>query len=241
MKARFVFYNVDNNRDPQQVNKELKALLNTDEQDHTKRPAVLGLCETTGLDLPDIGGYKKVRDRSTKSRANIAAYVRNDLFNGHVQWVDLTFTWPKTQGSGMHEPRSYVFFEVGQMQTLVYHAPPKNAKNSKKGQQQGIDSLTGKMNPKPDANDHQTEKGRWALGDWNRRKSERGPGPTQLGNKIDGKVYGGKIDALVKRGKGKVTNVEYVTAVDGVKLKSDHGHAYRCMVEADDKWWAKDD
>lgn len=237
VKATFRFYNADNNRPDDQVNKEVRALLNVDAE-QAKQVAVLGLCECTGLALGKIDGYHLVRDTSSKSRENIAAYVRRDLWGDEVaHWVDLSFTWPRTQGSGTHEPRSYCFFWAGAVKVYVYHAPPKNAVNAEKGQQQGIDSLAGLMGPSDDWTQRQVNRPQVALADWNRTKGQSGPGPSVLAKDVGGKVWGAKIDAGVKRGNGSVDKVSYPTTVNGVALKSDHGHAFSMRLTADESWF----
>lgn len=230
-----LFYNVDNGRQLDQVTKELRALCDVDAP-LVDRPALLGLCETTGLNMPAIDGFKLVRDTSRQGRANISAYVRKDLFGGNVHWVDLQTTWSNTQKPGTHWPRSYVVFKVGQMQAVVYHAAPKNADTCKKAQQEGIDSITAQMQP-PDPDQPRP---RLALADWNRKKDEAGPGPSMLAGNIGGRVAGAKIDAGVWRGDATLDHVEYPTKVNGVTLKSDHGHAYRAQLHADAKWWVPD-
>lgn len=233
-----LFYNLDNNRDPQQVVKEVKALLRMDKP-VDDRPVLLGMCEATGYDLPDLKGFHKVRDRSTKSRANIAAYVRNDVWAGGLKWVDLSHTWSRTNpgASGQHEPRSYPVFKLGQMQALVHHQAPKQCDNAQAAQQEGIDSLVATMKPAADANQHQTDRARICVADMNKRKGDPAPGPDQLAKQIGGTNSAPKIDTVVWRGQGKVTDVAYPSKVNGVKLKSDHGHALRFKFTADATWW----
>jgi hypothetical protein len=231
-------YNLDNHRDPEQVNAEVKALLNVGE-DKDKRPAFLALCEAVGYDLPTPTGFHLVRDRSTPSRANIAAYVRNDLWGGAVKWFDLKHTWTRTNpgASGQHEPRSYVRFRVGTMPVFVVHQPPKQVDNAKAAQQEGIDLLVREMKPDSDASQDNRDRPRFAVGDFNRRKGEEGPGPDMLAGRISGKNECNKIDTVVRRGQGKVEDVTYPVKVGGVVLKSDHGHALRFVVSVPEKWW----
>ena len=67
------------------------------------------------------------------------------------------------------------------------------------------------------------------LWDANRKPGEDGPGPTMLAGRIDGSTIGGKIDGAVAR-KGTGSNVSYPDTVAGVRLESDHGHAFRCQL-----------
>jgi hypothetical protein len=223
------FYNLDNGRDPAQVNKEIRALCNMDAPPE-KRPGLVGLCEAKGYSLPALDGFHLVRDQSTAPRANVAAYVQEPYWAGFTKWLDLEFTWPRTSNPGTHEPRSFPVFQMGDIQVIVVHQPPQNCQNSQDGQAEGIDALTDTMKPGPDANDYQTDRPRLALGDFNRRKSEGGPGPSKLAGNIGGNVWGGKIDCLVKRGHGSIADVEYPAKIHGVALKSDHGHCYRTQL-----------
>lgn len=124
VEETFVVYNFDNNRPEHILRAELTALLTT------YRPLVLGGLEA--YDAMPIKGYRLVTFKSNKSRANIAAYVRDDLqVHSHI-WHDLRRTWPRTQGPGTHEPRSILSLRVtgaglDRAQVVVTHAPPKNA------------------------------------------------------------------------------------------------------------------
>ena len=226
------FYNVDNNRDPQQVATELRALLDA-------RPAVLGLCETTGLDLPGVDDYRVLRDRSKPGRDNLAAYVKDNLEVSAVKWLDCEETWTKTApgASGQHWPRSILEFRAGRLMVWVAHQPPKGTDNTKPAQQEGIDKLTARMAPwtrddwdeRSDADKAKAkDQARIVLWDANRTCNESGPGPTMLASRIGGWPCGQKIDQATWRGNeakdGK--NPAYPSQVAGVQLRSDHGHAF---------------
>src|SRR5690349_5574597 len=92
------FYNIGPGRDHDVVTDEILAILATN-------PPVLAGCEAIGYQLPWVQGYTLIRDRSTRSRANIFAYVRNDLTPGRKRWFDLKETWRRTKHPGLHEPR----------------------------------------------------------------------------------------------------------------------------------------
>lgn len=231
-----VFYNLRVGRAGGQVEKEIRAILDT-------RPAVLGMCEATGYTLPGVEDYVKVRDTSNKSRANIAAYVKASLGPSNVQWHDLKQTWTRTaEGAhGQHEPRSLVEFRAGPLQVLVHHQPPKGTDNTKPAQVEGIDKLTARMAPwtRTDWDDRSDDdkaeakaQPRVVLWDANRRPDEEGPGPSTLAGRIDGAPIGAKIDGAVIRGKNVAASaVEYPTRVSGVELYSDHGCMFRFKFE----------
>jgi hypothetical protein len=233
------FYNIQVSRDNGVVAKEIRALLGSG-------PHVLGLCEATGYNLPGVDGYKLIRDTSTKSRANIAAYVRTDTKTSEKKWHDLKETWTRTQHPGTHEPRSWLEFRLEGCQVIVGHQPPKGTDNVKQSQQEGIDLLTGRMAPwlrddwddKPqDEKDDAKACPRISLADFNRRSDETGPGPAQLASNVDGHCMGAQIDLAVCRGKDCQTkDVCYVTAPQGVKLKGDHDDALVVKLTVKDRW-----
>jgi hypothetical protein len=229
------FYNLDNNRDPDRVAKEIRALLEP-------RPAILGMCEATGYgNLPGVEDYQLIRDRSKPGRDNVAAYVKLNLELSAVKWLDLTETWTKTESPGTHWPRSILEFRAGRLMVWVHHQPPKGTDNTKRAQQEGIAKLTARMAPwTRDDWDERTQEdkqqakaqARLVLWDANRLASETGPGPGQLAANIDGWNAGQKIDLATYRGgeaKGH-EGVNYPSQVSGVELKSDHGHAYQCRL-----------
>lgn len=232
------FYNLQVSRDPAQVDREIQALLDSG-------PEVLGLCEATGYDLPDRGGYAKIRDRSNKSRANVAAYVNKALL-GKVTWHDLHETWTRTQHPGTHEPRSWIEARVGGVQLLIGHQPPKGTDNTKAAQQEGIDLLVARMAPwKQDDWSDRSEQDkadakacpRISVADMNRGPNEDGPGPKALRNQIDGWTAGQQIDSATCRGGDCwLKSVDYVSDPQGVKLKSDHGDALVLKVSMPSRW-----
>lgn len=114
--------NADNYRHPgDQVGHELRAMA-------TAKPAVIGVVEALGNHLPELPGYTLIRDTSTPSRANIAAYVRDDLDPTHIQWHDLKVGWARTKYPGNHEPRSILTFRIGgRFRVIVAHHPPAGA------------------------------------------------------------------------------------------------------------------
>ena len=224
------FYNIDNGRPPDQVAKELRALLGA-------RPAILGLCETTNIKLPGVDDYRLLRDTSKPGRDNIAAYVKASLEVSDVKWWDMKQTWSRTEYEGTHPPRSILEFRAGRLRVWVAHQPPKGTDNTKAAQQESIDKLEARMAPwtRDDwstrtSADKKAAKAqpRVLLWDANRKPDEDGPGPKMLGQRIDGGTAGHRIDCSTGRGGDveTVSNVRYVDKIGGVTLRSDHGSAF---------------
>lgn len=235
MSERIAFYNLDNNRDDDVVRDELLAAAD-------RGYALLGLVETIGNRLIDLKGYERISDNTTRSRQNIAAYVRKDLPITKVDWHDCTFRWPRTEGPGIHEPRSWLLLEAGQRETqvLIGHQPPRYVDGAVAGQQEGIEVCERYMAPwtrerwSSRLSKHQRaarKKPRLALADWNRRSGEPGPGPDVLAQRIGGKVAGDGIDAMVSRNV-EVLDWRYVRQVAGVALRSDHKRAFEVVVRS---------
>lgn len=116
--------NADNYRHPaEEVGLELATIA------AAFRPAVIGVVEGLGNKLPEIPGYQRLRDVTSKPRENVAAYVRDDLAVSHVAWLDMDHGWPRTEGPGEHEPRSILTFRIGgRVRVLVAHDPDPRAK-----------------------------------------------------------------------------------------------------------------
>jgi hypothetical protein len=167
------FYNCRVGRGSRTLAREIEALL-------TEQPAILGLCETTGYQLPKIAGYKLIRDRSNPSRANVAAYVRKDLPVSGVRWIDLNQTWGRTQATGQHEARSYLLFFAARIRVIVLHQPPRWTDNELPAQWEGIKSLAKAIDPRRFARLRKPRvrksgrRPRVAIGDFNRRAFESG-------------------------------------------------------------------
>lgn len=242
MATRLVakFYNVQVARDPAQVAKELNALL-------ASGPEVLGLCETTGYKLPAVKGYKLFRDTSTRSRANVAAYVRATVKTSSAHWHDCAETWDRTEHPGTHEPRSWLEFRLDGCQVMVGHQPPKGTSNTHAAQAEGIDLGTARMAPwtgtrwdrkPPEEKTTAKARPRLSLADWNRRPTEAGPGPGQLARRIQGWTMGAKIDGAVARGDATPLGTKYVDCPQGVPLKSDHRDALVVRLSVAKKWLA---
>jgi hypothetical protein len=219
---QYQFYNLRVGRAQSRIRLEIRALLSW-------KPLVLGLCEAIGYDLENLPGYSQVRDRSTKSRANVAVYVREGHLES-VKWHDMHETWHRTEGPGEHEARAWAELRVDTDQVLVGHQPPKGTNNTFDAQMEGINFLTARMAPwtrqdwpdrNADSKVRAKERQRIVLADFNRRAGEPGPGPTLLANRIRGAITGARIDASVDRALD-VTSHQYVNRVGNVILRSDH-------------------
>jgi hypothetical protein len=209
----YLFYNLGPGRSSIRISQELRGMA-------SMRPRVIGLVEAIGYPLPDLPDYRRVRDTTRPSRANVAAYVRRDLTVKSVKWHDLSQTWPRTEMPGTHPPRSILELRVNGSQVIVYHAPPQTKHpDSFKGQQEGIAALTRLMAPGVGA--WSKKRPRVALMDANRRPGEPGPGPDKLAAAIDGTTRGTRIDCAVTR-KQPVDRVLYRRHVPGAELGSDH-------------------
>lgn len=100
------FYNVRVGRAAWTVDRELRAMLTA------RRTFAVFLVEAGGYLLPRVRTHELVRDRSTGSRANLAAYVRRGHLR-YAEWVDLQATWKRTEHDGMHDPRSLLVLLIG--------------------------------------------------------------------------------------------------------------------------------
>jgi hypothetical protein len=227
------FYNLDNNRPTDQTDREIRALLDP-------RPAILGLCETTGADLPGVEDYRLIRDRSKPGRDNLAAYVKTNLEVDGVEWWDLEQTWGKTNpgASGQHWPRSILEFRAGRLKVSIAHAPPKGTDNVERSQGEHVDKLAARMCPWKGDNftgdeDDARAQARVILWDANRKPGEGDNGPDTLTRECGATNAGAKIDLATYRG-GEVEGhrqVAYFSSVAGVALQSDHGHAFRFVLD----------
>lgn len=206
------FYNLDNGRPDTVVNAEIKAILST-------RPAIFGGCEATGLRIDAHSEYRRVRDTSTRSRANMVMLVRKDLPFKAGGWLDFDSTWPRTQGPGVHEPRSFPYATVAGQLVAVVHLPPENAVNADRLQAECINAL-GDLNPD------------LTIGDFNGRRGDAGrDAPDALARQVCGRTVGHRIDCAVVGKELRVTGVDYPTKAGKigrrVPLAGDHGHGFR--------------
>lgn len=212
------FYNLDNHRPNEVMVREVAAILST-------RPAILGFSEAVGYDMPEIDGYRLIRQAGKHvppGRENIGAYVRDDIEVTDVTWTDQTQTWSRTEGPGTHWPRSILTFRADGILVAVVHQPPLGTDNSAAAQAEGINALLA-LNPDI------------VIGDMNRKPGSTGPGPTVLARHVGARTVGDRIDcAVVHRSRliGRVRRVRYPVRAGRrrrhkVRLRSDHGHAFR--------------
>jgi hypothetical protein len=234
------FYNLDNGRPHDVVQRELEAIASTG-------PAFIGGCEATGYQFDPLPGLVLARDRSRPARANIASWVREDLARDPThRWHDLKTVWPRTDFPGTHEPRSYQHRLLGWIPVLTAHQPPPHLGHlTEVGQAEGIEVLARAMAPwlrsgweeRPaEQRERALARPRVLLWDANRRPGEPGPGPTMLAEQIGGRTVGHRIDGAVLCGDAEPSRVEYPERVAGVELKSDHHHAFRFTLTVDRRW-----
>lgn len=217
-----IAYNVDNYRkDQDRLAREIHAILDTG-------PLLFFAIECRGNRLPAVRGYDRLLHKHDESlsqmrnaaRYNTITYVREGADRTELRWIDLGTTWPRTKGPGTHEPRSFPWLVVEGLQGIGVHQQPKRTATTIDGQAEGIGALARAMGRGAE------DRPAVALGDFNRRKFEPGPGPATLAKRIGGKALGNRIDCAVTNTHvvGKAT---YLSKVGGVPLLSDHPHALR--------------
>lgn len=224
------FYNIAPGRGDTTANRELAALL-----EHY-RPRVLGLAEAIGYRLNTaVPGYRLLRDTSRPGRANIAAYVRNDV-TATIRWTDLHTTWARTDHPGPHPARSILRLRLrGNGTVIVAHAPPVTRPgpgSSVPARREHYAALLALMAP-------------WTTTGWRERAKvwrhaarrtpclllcdpNAAPGDPVSMRSLAAAVGGtttdtGHIEGVVAR-HAHVT-ARFVTEAGGVVLRSDHRHA----------------
>lgn len=233
------YYNIQVNRPHGAVVADLEAIA-------LGQADAIVLVEAVGYDLPWLPGYGKpvVRDRRNPSRANIAIYVhQRHLGNITLKpWLDQKTTWERPKAPGKrHEPRSFPEVWIGRIQLIGVHQIQRFVAETAIGQREGIDRLVGRMKPRwhrPNS----VLRPRLAVGDWNwgRHLPDRGHGPSNLAERIRGKLTGIGIDLGVYRGalrKRKPT--QYVSQIGGHRLGSDHRHVVRLHFTVPLRWLRK--
>lgn len=194
------------------------------------RPRVAGVCEVIGDQLQPVSGYQLVRDTSRRSRANVAAYVREDCELRRTWWIDHRTRWARTDHPGIHEPRSTMLLGVGQVQVLVGHQVPLGTDHSRDGQLEIVHALQLVMAPwkRPRIRDHAPElsledmkaRPRVLLWDDN-APGDQGLGSDYLSPRIPAWRHGEHLDNALQRNL-PVGGVEYVQHAGGVQLGTDH-------------------
>lgn len=236
------FYNLRVGRNGAQVARELRAMAST-------KPLTIELVEALGYDLPKLDGYKLLRDTSTRGRANVAAYARDDYPVKGPWWIQCHETWDRPKGPGRHWPREHMVYTFGRMQRIVGHVPPRYGNdNAYASQRESIVKIADRMAPWRNNEGHWRQTSRTgrlynrlrpraATCDFNRTKGEIN-GPSMLAHLIGGKAHGERIDATVVRNV-RVQSIRAVSSVKRVALRSDHGHAMRIAWTVRAPWLPK--
>ena len=231
------FYNLRVGRPMYAVKSELEALAES-------RPLYISVVEAVGYNLPELDGYRLIRDTSTRSRANVAIYASTAYKVSGIQWHDMTSVWGRTHAPGNHEPRSFLSLRIGLVQVIVAHQPPRYTNNVEDAQQEQIEALAHEMAPwkRKQSWKHRSrtrkiiERLRPRIVNWdaNRVSGERGPGPDTLAHAIGGKVIGWRIDNAVCR--HLQADFLYRRRVSRVTMRSDHPHALRLNLRVGGVW-----
>lgn len=217
-------FNIDNYRPDQgQLAEELHAI--NEQWD----PFLIFCIEAIGNRLPRLDGMTLLQDDSTPSRANIAVYVDKHARHTGLNWIDLKTTWPRTEGPGIHPPRSFPWLVPNGLQAIGVHQAPKNAKTVMEAQREGIEALESLMGRGVPT------RASLALGDFNRSKTDLGPGPATLAKAIGGKVLGERIMCGVGKNLGLLHKSTYHTSADGIPIKADHGNYQRVRISWQDR------
>lgn len=220
-----------------QVTAELHAMA-------SDKPAGIGLNEAIGWHLPPLPGYDLVRDTSTPSRANVAAYVRVGLLRNH-RWVDHHQTWRKTRHAGIHPARSTLVLDLVGTEVIVAHNPPRFTDNTLVAQRELVYRVARIMAPtrRPEFKDlpgprQSAELARPRLVVWDANQPVTAGldvfGPAYLAHLVGGQVFGRGIDCAVGRNV-RCRSVRYLTSLRGVRFRSDHKHAVRFVFTAERK------
>lgn len=225
------FYNLRVSRPQLRVREEIHALLLSD-------PEILAGCEAVGYLLPEIPGYRLLRNRRTASHSNVFAYVSDEIPVTKVRWQVLRKTWRRTQHAGQHEPRVILKFRAGGVRFAVTHAPQVDGANTMPARDEILSALALLACPwrRPlwnllPAAVRDTEKLRPSVVLWD---------PNALGKSlatlVGGRDVGTAIEGAVSRGQVVASKGELITHASGVELRSDHRHAFRFELWVPRRW-----
>lgn len=135
-----VVVNVDNNRDPKQIARELGGLA-------AMRVLVIFAVETIGSGvMPELVGYVKYDDRTNDGRKNICMWVRSDVPSYLVRWIDHGETFPRKDRRDSHPARATAAVMVGEILCAVGHAPP-NWPGAAKARTEWLNVMSGLIAP----------------------------------------------------------------------------------------------
>lgn len=225
--ARFVFYNLGPGRPVPEVYAEIRNFALPMKRGKVwVIPREIWLVEAIGYgSLPHLPDYEQIRDISRPSRANIAGYIlkRPGRKISH-RWIDLDFTWPRTEHDGMHPPRSILKFRDGQLRGAVYHAPDPRAKDVEVGHTEGADAVVRTLSGF-------SGKPLLAVADWNTNIHDDVNGAASVARRLGGRVVGGPpVDHAVVRGL-KDVDARYTSTWRGRHLGTDH-HSGAFVIDA---------
>lgn len=230
VQRSYIVYNLDNNRNDDQVTSEINALLTTFE------PDFMGLVEAIGNVTPRVRGYRRIRDRSNRSRANLAVYISRKYRESlYLKWVRLKMTWPRTKRAGTHESRSLLTVPIDRLPFTLFHAPHWAVKDGEAAQAEHADALVAALTPR-NSGPLAVYRPRIAAGDMNRRAESVGIGVDEIAARVGGEWHGGRIDAGVTRGQIEVLSTQYITEAGDVALQSDHGRAMLVVFSVPRMW-----
>lgn len=251
MKYPCVFYNIgpvgENHRGPDDLERELHGFLRSG-------ALLIFLCETVRWGpLPGLPGMDKIRDTSTESRANVAAYVSRTLrFEpGSETWYDRKIEWERTEhdaadeSTDNHPARSDLKFYADGHLWGGAHQPPRGIKSTHpphdwvtdEAQQEGVDLWERWLAPWSDeerwkgrseaAKRRARQRMRTLFWDPNRDPNAplKVPGPNMLAARVMGEKEGTSIEGCVHRG-GTLSRPRKQASVGGVKMGSDHKGAF---------------
>lgn len=215
-----VFYNLDNARDPKRVAQECDGILSTG-------PGVFGFCEGFGYRFNHTDDYRLLHASRmpaesggrTPGRLNVGAYVHRSLDVVSWGYTDSVITWERPDRPGQqHWARSTLHAVLEdeshrRTQLLIGHRPPTTILHDTGPAQAEWDAILGRLLTRG-----RDTRRRVALCDWN-------GSPNELAAHVGGRIVGHRLDAAL------TVNVDtgrprYVDTFGGVKLRSDHGHAF---------------
>lgn len=232
--------NADNYR-RSQVAPEMRAIEASDD------PAIIGITEATGNQFPPLPGMKRDIGQGP-SRGNIGAYVSRSLLGRkglRLRWHDMKRTWPRTQGTGPHPPRSHATTKLRRLKVGFAHVPP-GAPGSEAARRESVDKIVGFMAPwtRPGWKLLRRAQRRWhrnrprllfldgngAIGEICRRADLKPLG----GKQTDAVLYGGNVDPV-----SADYLHEFKTPHGVIPFRGDHREVLRAVVRIPTRYLPK--